>query len=430
MNILGINCFSHDTSAALLKDGTLLAFAEEERFNREKHTRQFPHQAIEFCLKKGSLSINDVEYVAFPFIPIKDLQRGFTDFIRNPRSFLRFAGQINFDYQLNKKMRKFKNKYNFENHIVFVGHHEAHSAASFYCSPFKEAALLSIDRGGDYISTFLGVGKGNEITTVREIKNPHSLGSFYSSITNFLGFKPNGGEGKVMGLAPYGKPTFYNDFKKMIKLEENGFKIDLRYFTYHLKGGYGVSKRFKKKFGLARLPDSDITRWDEDIAWSLQKVTEDVAIHLANYLYKKTKLDYLCLSGGLALNGVMNHAIRKNTPFKDIFIQPAANDGGTSIGAAHYVRHVLLKKPRKESFDHCYLGPACDDADIKKSFEGRNLKRSELANPAKKVAELLKERKIIGWFQGGMEGGPSTLGNRSILGDARSKDTQTVMNLK
>lgn len=428
MNILGINCFSHDTSAALLKDGQLIAFAEEERFNREKHTCQFPNLAIEYCLQEGGLDIKDIEYVAFPFIPSEDLKRGFRDFRRSPATILRFAGQLNFDYSLSRKVRLFKRHYRFKGETVFVGHHDAHIGSSFYGSPFEEAALMSLDRGGDYISTMLGQGKGNKIFTIAEINNPHSLGSFYSCITNYLGFKPNGGEGKVMGLAPYGRPTYYDDFKKLIKLEEGGFKVDLSYFTYHLKGGYGVSHKFVKKFGLPRQPESSMTKKYEDIAWAVQKVTEDTAIHLAIYLYEKTKLSNLCLAGGLALNGVMNHAIKMNTPFKEMFIQPAANDGGASIGAVYCVWYGMLENPRKHLFKYPFLGPYFKNGQIEQKLDSYNLKVTKLKEPAKKAAELLRQGKIIGWFQGKMEAGPRALGNRSILADPTNPKMKDHLN--
>ena len=436
LNILGINCFSHDTSAALLKGGQLVAFAEEERFTRQKHSRQFPYLAIEYCLQEGDLDINDIQCVAFPFIPSEDLKRGFNDFRRHPSTALRFGGQLNFDYQLNKKVRMFKKHYRYKGEVVHVGHHDAHIGSSFFGSPFKEAALLSIDRGGDYISTLLAQGKDNKILTIKEINNPHSLGSFYSCITNFLGFKPNGGEGKVMGLAPYGRPTCYHAFKKMVKLEEGGgFKIDLSYFTYHLKGGYGVSPKFMELFGPPRVSEAPITVRDEDIAWAVQKVTEDVAVHLANYLYEKTGLTNLCLAGGLALNGVMNHVIKKNTPFKEIFIQPAANDGGTSIGAAYCVWHGLLDNRREHlftpslaGFAHPYLGPSFNTEQIEQTLSHFDFKVAQLKSPAKKAAELLKKGKIIGWFQGRMEGGPRALGNRSILANPTISDMKEQLN--
>jgi len=213
MNILGINCFSHDTSACLLKDGEIVAFAEEERFNREKHTRLFPHRAIEFVLREGKVGIDQIEAVGFPFRPGLDLFRGFIDFLQGfPFSYRRFAGQILFDLNLMRKVSHFKSHYRYKGRVILVGHHEAHAASSFFVSPFKEAAVLSIDRGGDYLSTLLAYGQGNDLTPIKQIKNPHSLGSVYTTVTNYLGFKPNSDEGKVMGLAPYGKETYLDQF--------------------------------------------------------------------------------------------------------------------------------------------------------------------------------------------------------------------------
>ncbi|MDI6821935.1 MAG: carbamoyltransferase [Actinomycetota bacterium] len=432
MNILGINCFSHDTSACLLVDGEVIAFAEEERFNKEKHTRAFPYNAIDFCLSEGNTSINDLDYVGFPFKPGLDYWRGFIDFLKGiPLSSRRFAGQTYFDYSLIKKVVDFKKRYGYRNKILFVGHHEAHAASSFYVSPFDKAAILSIDRGGDYLSTLLARGEGNRTEVLKRIKNPHSLGSLYTVVTAYLGFKPNSDEGKVMGLAPYGRPTYLQNFREIVRLNEGGeFKIDLSYFTYHILGGYGVSPKFLKLFGQAREPESEIHERHEDIAWALQKVTEEAALHLANHLHSITGEKNLCVAGGVGLNSVMNAAFLRESPFEHIFIQPAANDAGTSLGCALYIWHMLLGRERNYAMEHAYYGPEFSNDEIERTLENHGVPYSYVENPAKAGAELVARGKIVGWFQGRMEVGPRALGNRSILADPRDPNMKDILNRK
>lgn len=430
MNILGINCFSHDTSACLLKDGQIIAFAEEERFNREKHTRDFPDRAIKFCLDEAGIEIDEVDYLGFPFRPGLDLSRGLVDFVQGfPWSYRRFVGQLIFDAALFKKVFDFKSKYGYQKKIIFVGHHEAHCASSFFVSPFEEAAILSIDRGGDYLSTYLAAGRGNDFQVVKYIKNPNSLGSVYTTVTSYLGFKPNSDEGKVMGLAPYGRPTYLADFQNLIHLDNDGaFKINLSYFTYHRLGGYGVSQKFVNKFGPAREPESKLDSRHEDLAWALQKVTEDAAVHLADYLYRKVKSNNLCLTGGVALNSVMNATILEKTPFREVFIQPSANDAGTSLGAALYIWHKILGNPRNFEMRHAYFGPAFSNDEIEKTLVDYKVKFNYVKNPAKRGAELIAQSKILGWLQGRMEVGPRALGNRSILADPRLPEMKDILN--
>lgn len=432
MNILGINCFSHDTAACLLKDGKVIAFAEEERFNREKHTRAFPHKAIEFCLAFGGIQIKDIDYVAYPFKPLVDYFRGFVDFLgRFPHSYKRFAGQTIFDYRLIKKVVDFNRKYGYTKRAIFVGHHEAHAASSFLVSPFEKAAILSIDRGGDYLSTVLARGEDNQIEIIDKVRNPHSLGSLYSVITSYLGFKPNGGEGKVMGLAPYGNPTFHEDFKELVQTNKgNSFEIDLSYFTYHLIGGYGVSAKFLERFGPPREPESQIGEHYEDIAWAVQKVTEDTACEIAQKLHERTGLKSICLAGGVALNSVMNTVILQNTAFQDIFIQPSANDAGTAMGAALYLWHTILGNKREWQMENAYLGPDYSDADIEDTLSSYEVAYERVDNPVSVGADLLAESKIVGWLQGRMEVGPRALGNRSILADPRPGEMKDILNSK
>jgi len=431
LNILGINCFSHDTSACLLKDGEVVAFAEEERFNREKHTKSFPDGAIEFCLKAGGIDIGDVDYVGFPFRPGLDFYRGFLHFLKYfPGSYKRFALQGLIDLNLVGKVSYFKRKYGYKNKVVFVGHHESHAASAFFASPFSKAAILSIDRGGDFLSTLLAFGEGTGLRVLRTIPNPHSLGEVYSAVTAYLGFKPNSDEGKVMGLAPYGRDTYLEDFRKLIRFEESGaFEVDLDFFPHHLVGRW-FSDKFVRKFGEPREPESEIDARHEDIAAAVQKITEETALSLANDLYEMTKSKNLCIAGGVGLNSVMNARLLKETPFEEIFIQPAANDAGTALGCALYICHVLLGNERNYRMEQVCYGPEFSNREIEEALRRRNISFERLENPARRGAELLVKGKIVGWFQGKMEVGPRALGNRSILADPRFPGMKDILNHK
>jgi carbamoyltransferase len=413
-----------------LQDGKVLAFAEEERLNREKHTKAFPHRSIGFCLEFGGMGIKDIDYVAYPFKPLTDYRRGFVDFLaRFPHSYKRFAGQTMFDYRLIRKVIDFSRTYGYKKRSIFLGHHDAHAASSFLVSPFEEAAILSIDRGGDYLSTMLARGQGQRIEILDSIRNPHSLGSVYSAITSYLGFKPNGGEGKVMGLAPYGSPTFYEDFKELVGFNgENGLEIDLSYFSYQLFGGYGISKKFIERFGLPRQAESAVEERHEDIAWALQKVTEDAACRMAQTLQKRTGLRKLCLAGGVALNSAMNAMILRNTDFEEIFIQPAANDAGTSMGAALYLWHTALNNPRNWRMENASLGPSYSEREIESALSEYEMNFQRVERPAVVAAKLLADGRIVGWLQGRMEIGPRALGNRSILADPRPAKMKDILN--
>ncbi|RJQ30839.1 MAG: carbamoyl transferase [Actinobacteria bacterium] len=431
MNILGINTFSHDTSAALVQNGEVVAFVEEERFLRKKHTYEYPVNSIKYCLNTGGLKdINELDYVCFSYIPTLDLRRGFIDFLKRPYTILRFGGQVMFDHQLNQKIKQIRSKHGYKGKIALVGHHRAHAASSFLLSDFSESAIFSIDRGGDYISTMMGVGRGNDIKVIREIKNPHSLGSVYTCITKYLGFTPNSGEGKVMGLAPYGRPTYYEDFKDLVFFDNGNFQVNLSYFTYHYKGGYGASNKFLKKFGPPRQKESQMSEHYEDIAWALQKITEDCAVHLCNWLYEQTKLDNLCIAGGIGLNSVMNAQILMNTPFKDVFIQAAANDAGGAVGSAIYMWNKLNQPKKHIALNHVYLGPEYSEGEIEEALGAFHVKKSKVENVTKEAAKKIADGKIVGWFQGRMEAGPRALGNRSILADPRDPKMKDIINAR
>ena len=334
MNILGINCFSHDTAACLLVDGELVAFVEEERFNRDKHTKGFPFSAIDYCLDVAGLDIRDIDVVAFSHKPGLDLMRAMTDILRRlPGTWRRLFIQPAVDLNLYIRKPLFRVRQGFVGRLVFVGHHEAHAAASFFASPFEEAAVLSIDRGGDYLSTWLGYGQDNSIKPISFVRQPHSIGEVYTAVTDYLGFKPNCDEGKVMGLAPYGDSTYTNKFNQLIVSDGGGgFKVNLDYFEYHKKAGW-CSPRFISDFGPKRLPGEQIGLRHQDIAAAVQAVTEKAALRLARHLAGLTKTKNICLAGGVALNSCMNAKILLGGDYDNVFVMPAAGDAGNALGA-------------------------------------------------------------------------------------------------
>ncbi|MDP9343787.1 MAG: carbamoyltransferase [Actinomycetota bacterium] len=429
MNILGINCFSHDTAAALLQDGVPVAFVEEERFNREKHTKAFPDAAIEFCLRQGGIGIKDVDVVVFSHRIGLDFRRGAADALkRMPRGWKRLGVQTAFDLILLRKQQYFVRKYRYRGRVVNVGHHEAHAASAFYASGFDEAAVLTLDRGGDFLSTTLGHGKGTRLDTLHEVRNPDSLGEVYTALTWFLGFHPNADEGKVMGLAPYGRDRRVEEFRDLIHLTPDGlFTVNLDWFAYHLEGGW-VSRRFTQRFGAPRVPESEMTERDEDLACAVQAITEEAGLHLANALHRLTGSKNLALAGGVALNSVMNARLLAETPFEHIFIQPAAGDAGNALGAALLAWHQLVGKPREWRMEHAFLGPEPPETDFKQVLTARDLPFREVADPAAEAARLLADSKIVGWFQGRAEVGPRALGARSILADPRKAEMKDIVN--
>jgi len=429
VNILGINCFAHDTAAALLVDGVPVAFVEEERFNREKHTKAFPDQAIEFCLRTGGIGIDEVDVVAFAHRAGRDFGRGAVDALeRMPRSTKRLAAQAFIDWRLWRKQARFVQRYGFKGKVTNVGHHEAHAASGFFASGFDEAAVLTVDRGGDFISTTLGHGKGNRLETIRELRNPHSLGEIYTAITGWLGFHPNADEGKVMGLAPYGSHLFAPEFREMVRLRPDGlFRVDLRWFRYQLETG-PLSRRFLKRYGPPREPESEILAHHKDVAFAVQLLTEETGLHMARTLHEQTASKNLVLAGGVALNSVMNGRLLRETNFEDIFIQPAAGDAGNALGAALYVWHHVLGNPRDWRMQHAFLGPGYSDGDYKEALQNSGLTFREVTDAAGEAADLLAASKIVGWFQGRAEVGPRALGARSILADPRRAEMKDVVN--
>ena len=441
-HILGISAFYHDSAAALLRDGEIVAAAQEERFTRKKHDPDFPSRAVQFCFEQAGIEAADVDFVAFydkPILKFHRLLETYLGFAPIGLKSFRKAIPTWLGEKLHMKGRmtralgcKPKNRY------VFPEHHESHAASAFYPSPFEEAAIVTMDGVGEWATTSIGVGEGNKIKLVREIRFPHSLGLLYSAFTYYCGFKVNSGEYKLMGLAPYGEPKYADRIREyLIDLREDGsYRLDLSYFNY-CQGLTMTNDKFAAVFGQpARSPETDLSQFQMDVAASIQDVTEEVMLKTARYAKEVTGKDNLCLAGGVALNCVGNGVILRDGPFDKIWIQPAAGDAGGALGAAQFVWHNLLGEARDaqpaDSQRGSLLGPKYESADIKSFLDGEDVVYEECTEEglADRVAELIEQENVIGWFQGPMEFGPRALGSRSIIGDARSPKMQSVMNLK
>lgn len=442
MNILGISCYYHDSAAALVQDGQIVAAAQEERFTRKKHDDDFPKNAIAFCLGHAGLRASGIDYVAFyekPFVKFERLlQTYFTYAPQGLNSFLKAMPQW-----IRKKlwmpdliMRELDG---FRGKILYPEHHESHAAAAFFPSPYDSAAILTIDGVGEWTTTSFGTGQLNTIDLQSEIHFPHSLGLLYSAFTYYTGFKVNSGEYKVMGLAPYGEPKYVQlIYDHLIDVKDDGsFRLNMRYFNY-ASGLTMTHERFHELFGgPPRKPESLLTQREMDLARSIQVVTEDIMLKLARHVRKVTGQSRLCLAGGVALNCVANGKILKERVFDDIWIQPAAGDAGSALGAALFAWHQILRRPRisnnrNDRQSASYLGTEYDPEEIAAFLNAQNIPHQKLSNAelVDQVAELLAQENVIGWFYGRMEFGPRALGARSIIGDARSTRMQSVMNLK
>ncbi len=441
MKILGISAFYHDSAACLMIDGVIIAAAQEERFTRKKHDAAFPKEAIQFCLKSAGIEVKDLDYVVFyekPFIKFERLLESYMSYAPHGiASFIKAMPQW-----IKKKLwmkQIIQDELHFEGKILFPDHHESHAAAAFFPSPFQRAAFITADGVGEWATSSYGTGIDNKIEIHSEIRFPHSLGLLYSAFTHYCGFKVNSGEYKLMGLAPYGEPK-YKDLilKEIIDLKEDGsFKLNMKYFDY-VVGLTMTNKNFENLFGApARKPETRLAQRDMDIAKSIQEVTEEVMLKMARHVHKVTGEKNLCLSGGVALNCVANGRILREGPFEHIWIQPAAGDAGSALGAAMFAWYQYLESPRQASgaqdfMRGSYLGPTFDKNNVREYLSANNIPYRELTDEEipETVADLVADEKVIGWFQGAMEFGPRALGGRSIIGDARSPKMQEVMNLK
>jgi len=461
MDILGISCFFHDASAVLLRDGMVIAAAEEERFTRKKHDYSFPTHAIQFCLEKGGIATGAIDYVAFFEKPFVKFERLLFSILQTfPRS--RRVFQESMISWLTEKLWV-KNLIQEQlgvsaEQILFSEHHLSHAASAFLCSPFEEAAILTVDGVGEWATATFGVGKGTEIKLLNEIRFPHSLGLLYSAFTAFLGFEVNEGEYKVMGMAPFGEPKYLDKVYKLIRVGNDGsFQLDMDFFSFHHSTDRTYNRKFLELFGPPRDPEALFftassgypsyfgpkpsnynslageNQHYADIAASIQVAIEEILLKMANHLSQETGLKKLCMAGGVALNSVANGRILRETPFEELYIQPSAGDGGGAMGAALWAYHMVLGKPRQFVLEHAYWGEEYSRGAIEVFLRGTNIPFSRVDDDdhlLDRVVSALEGGKVVGWFQGRFEWGPRALGNRSILADPRRADMKDIVNTK
>lgn len=450
MNIIGISAYYHDSAAALVQDGKIVAAAQEERFSRKKHDPGFPQQALAYCLKEAGLNMNDIDYVVFYDKPLVKFERLLETYLsyapKGIRSFVMampvwLKEKLYLKDLLRQELAQMAGCKKTEvPKLLFGQHHQSHAASAFYPSPFEEAAVLCMDGVGEWATTSLWRGKSNQLEPIWEIDFPHSLGMLYSAFTYYTGFKVNSGEYKLMGLAPYGEPKYVDlIYDNLIDLKPDGtFRLNMKYFNY-ATGLTMTNAAFAQLFGgPPRKPETQISQKEMDIARSIQEVTEDAVLRLGRSVHQETGLENLCLAGGVALNCVANGRLLREGPFKNVWIQPAAGDAGGALGAALAAWHHYQGQPRavsgdgKDSQFGSYLGPRYSDAEIEEYLDSINARYTRLddAELFPRLAQILAEENVVGWLQGRMEFGPRALGGRSIIGDPRSQKMQSVMNLK
>jgi carbamoyltransferase len=448
--ILGLSAFYHDSAACLVRDGEIVAAAQEERFTRRKHDHRFPHEAVAYCLKEAGIGVDDLDCVAFYDKPLVKFERlmetylayapvGFASYLKGMPTWLK--EKLNIQGLIRKEL-------GYKGKLLFGDHHESHAASAFYPSPFKEAAILTVDGVGEWATASYGVGKGRELEILKQMKFPHSLGLLYSAFTAFTGFKVNSGEYKLMGLAPYGEPKYVDTIlKELVDIHEDGsLHLNLRYFIFPHHAARMTGNRFEKLFGPARKPESPITQREMDLARSIQVVVEDVVLKMARHVQRETGMENLCMAGGVALNCVANGRLLREQVFKRLWIQPAAGDAGGALGVAFAVYHRYFEGERNghvvsddgggehywDRMKGTLLGPRFSEGEIEAFLKERNIPHERVERTAlpARVASLIADEKVVGLMQGRMEFGPRALGARSIIGDARSPRMQSVMNLK
>ncbi|MFI5396480.1 MAG: carbamoyltransferase [Candidatus Binatia bacterium] len=461
MRILGISCFYHDAAAALLVDGELIAAAEEERFSRKKHDSDFPRLAIQYCLATAGISAEDLDYVVFYEKPFVKFERILSTAVQVVPKSWKVFGDAMTTWLLDKLWVKNLIRQELDipaSRILFTEHHLSHAASTFLCSPFDEAAILTIDGVGEWATATMGRGKGTEIKLLREIRFPHSVGLLYSAFTAFLGFEVNEGEYKVMGMAPYGTPRYVDKVYKLIHLESDGsFWLDMDYFCFHHSSTRTYNDKFTDLFGAPRDPSWHFftersgypsyfepkpsnyaelaakNQYYADVAASIQQVTEEIVLGMVRTLHRETGLDRICLAGGVALNSVANGRIIRETPIREVFVQPAAGDGGGALGAALYVHHCALGKPREFVMRHAYWGQEYGQGQVNDFVRGcgaRHQTYSREEDLLDTVVEELQAGHVVGWSQGRFEWGPRALGARSIIADPRRHDMKEIVNVK
>ena len=461
MNVLGISCYYHDAAAALLRDGQLVAAAEEERFSRKKHDYDYPQTAINFCLESGGIQGGDVDYVAFFEKPFRKFDRILMTALQTyPKSYKVFRESM-ITWMIDKLWvaTKISSQLGIpKDRILFCEHHMSHAASAFLCSPFEESAILTVDGVGEWVTGTWGVGKGNQIDLRKQMLFPHSLGLLYSAFTAFLGFEVNEGEYKVMGMAPYGRPRYVDKVWKLIRQDSDGsFSLDMDYFCFHRSTDKTFNGRFTQLFGEPRPPKMlfftqesgfptyfgdppanynelcTLNQHYADIAASIQRVTEEVLLGMARNIKKETGMKRLCIAGGVGLNSVANSRILRETGFEELFVQPSAGDGGGALGAALWADNMVLGNPRRFRMDHAYWGKGYTDGEVSDFLETNHIPYRHIEDDNRLldvVVDRLQNGKVIGWFQDRFEWGPRALGNRSIIADPRNPHMKDIVNTK
>ena len=437
MYVLGISCFYHDSGAALVKDGDLVAAAEEERFNRKKHYSDFPKLAVQYCLEEAGITIDQVDYIGFYEKPLVKFNRILETILAAwPKTYVSWVksmpvwlgGKMNLAKIIRKELGTDKD-------ILFCQHHLSHAASSFLVSEFDEAAIISADGVGEWTTTAWGVGRGTDIEIQKEIRFPHSVGLLFSAITAYLGFRVNDAEWKVMGLAPYGKPTYVDKFREVVDIKDDGsFRLNLKYFAHTYSTERMFNRHWEELFGRPQRPkETELDDFHSDIAHSGQKIVEEIMVKMATHVHKVTGMDNVCIAGGVGLNCVANWRILQESGFKNIFIQPAAGDSGGALGTAFYIYNTVLGNPRTYVMRNALCGPSFTDEQIIKV-----LKKNEAVYEVydreedllKQAAQWIVDGKVVGWFQGRLEFGPRALGSRSLLADARNPKMKDIINAK
>jgi carbamoyltransferase len=433
MYILGLSAYYHDSAAVLLKDGKILCAMEEERFSRIKHDNSFPFQAVRFCIDRAGISINDIDYVSYYEKPLLKFERIIDSFVATyPKALFPFLKGMPewLDYKI-KVGHTIRNALGFQGKVLFTHHHVSHASAAFFPSPFKEAAILTIDGVGEYQTTGLWSGKERIITPLKRIDFPHSLGLLYSAFTAFIGFKVNEDEYKLMGLAAYGRPLYMNKIKQIISIKDDGgFALDMRFFSFR-EDFRMWNSNFEKLFGKPRDPDKPLTKKFADIASSIQTVTEEVYFKILRHLHEITQSENVCINGGVALNALANGKIFSHTPFRRVFILGTAGDSGAALGSALFSHHHLCPKAARKPILSLSLGSSYPNSEVEKILKQHGLGYEKMEERAliKSTAKLLARGKIVGWFQGGAEFGPRALGNHSILCKPNPREMKARMNV-
>lgn len=435
MNILGVSAFYHDSAAALVRDGQLVAAAQEERFSRKKHDERFPIHATRYCLREADIDVSQLDYVVFYDKPFSKFERliltYFDQFPHGFRSFIHAMPIWMKDKLWTKSLVRLELGYTGD--ILFTDHHVSHAASAFLVSPYKEAAIITVDGVGEWSTSTWGTGRDTQIELLHETRFPHSLGLLYSAYTYYLGFKVNSAEYKVMGLAPYGKPTYYDKVRETVDWKADGsFRLNTDYFDY-LSGLRMTNEKFSELFGgPARVGETRLTQREFDIAASIQKVTDEIMLAMAKHVRQETGMRHLCMAGGVALNCVANAVVLREAGFDDIWIQPAAGDAGGALGAAFYAWNSMLGNPRTFEMKHAYYGPEFSSDETTRYLDSINASYRKLDTPdlVREVAGLIAQNNVVGWHHGRMEFGPRALGSRSILADPRDPKMKDTLNMK